>query len=65
VLLQSLALGAVQILVSGGINALLVLGAASITAFLSKSKGWLLAQRYVMGSVLGALAVRIALMDRK
>jgi threonine/homoserine/homoserine lactone efflux protein len=65
VLLQSLALGAVQILVSGGINALLVLGAAGITAFLSKSKGWLLAQRYVMGSVLGALAVRIALMDRK
>ena len=65
VLLQSLALGAVQILVSGGINMLLVLGAASITAFLSKSKGWLLAQRYVMGSVLGALAVRIALMDRK
>lgn len=65
VLLQSLALGAVQILVSGGINALLVLGAASITAFLSKSKGWLLAQRYVMGSVLGALAVRIALIDRK
>jgi threonine/homoserine/homoserine lactone efflux protein len=65
VLLQSLALGAVQILVSGGINAMLVLGAASITAFLSKSKGWLLAQRYVMGSVLGALAVRIALIDRK
>jgi threonine/homoserine/homoserine lactone efflux protein len=65
ILLQSLALGAVQILVSGGINALLVLGAASITAFLSKSRGWLLAQRYVMGSVLGALAVRIALIDRK
>jgi hypothetical protein len=42
----------------------LVLGAASITAFLSKSRGWLLAQRYVMGSVLGALAVRIALVDR-
>ena len=54
-----------QILVSGGINALLVLGAAGITAFLSKSKGWLRAQRYVMGSVLAALAVRIALTDRK
>jgi len=65
VLLQSLALGAIQILVSGGINALLVLGAAGITAFLSKSRGWLLAQRYVMGSVLAALAVRIALSDRK
>ncbi|MBO9652404.1 MAG: LysE family translocator [Variovorax sp.] len=65
VLLQSLALGAIQILVSGGINALLVLGAAGITSFLSKSRGWLLAQRYVMGSVLAALAVRIALSDRK
>ncbi|MEJ8815938.1 LysE family translocator [Variovorax ureilyticus] len=65
VLLQSLALGAIQILVSGGINALLVLGAAGITAFLSRTRGWLLAQRYVMGSVLAALAVRIALSDRK
>lgn len=65
VLLQSLALGAIQILVSGGINALLVVGAAGITAFLSKSRGWLLAQRYVMGSVLAALAVRIALSERK
>jgi len=65
VLLQSLELGAIQILVSGGINALLVFSAAGITAFLSRSRGWLLAQRYVMGSVLAALAVRIALSDRK
>ena len=65
VLLQSLALGAVQILISGAINAMLVLGAAGITAFLSQSRGWLLAQRYLMGSVLGALAVRIALTERK
>ncbi|VTU38052.1 LysE family translocator [Variovorax sp. PBL-E5] len=65
VLLQSLALGAVQIGVSGGINALLVLGAAGLTRFLSKSQGWLRAQRYLMGSVLAALAVRIAVTDRK
>ncbi|SCK61051.1 Threonine/homoserine/homoserine lactone efflux protein [Variovorax sp. HW608] len=65
VLLRSLALGAIQILVSGGINALLVFSAAGITAFLSRSRGWLLAQRYVMGSVLAALAVRITLSDRK
>ena len=65
VLLQSLALGAVQILISGAINAMLVLGAAGITAFLSQSRGWLLAQRYLMGSVLGALAVRIALTERR
>jgi len=65
VLLQSLGLGAVQIGVSGSVNALLVFGAAGITAFLSRSERWLRAQRYVMGSVLAALAVRIALTERK
>jgi threonine/homoserine/homoserine lactone efflux protein len=65
VLLQSLVLGAVQIGVSGAVNAMLVMTAASITAFLSRSEGWLRAQRYVMGSVLAALAVRIAMSDRK
>jgi len=65
VLLQAMSLGAIQIVVSGSVNALLILGAGGITAFLSRSAGWLRAQRYVMGSVLGALAVRIALEDRK
>ncbi len=65
VLLQSLALGAVQIGVSGGVNALIILGAGTITAFLSQSAGWLRAQRYVMGSVLAVLAVRIAFEERK
>ena len=64
VLVQSLQLGAVQIAVSGSVNALLVLGAGAITAFLSRSRGWLQAQRWVMGSVLGALALRIAVMDK-
>jgi threonine/homoserine/homoserine lactone efflux protein len=65
VLVQSLQLGALQIGISGGVNALIVLGAGSITAFLSQSAGWLRAQRYVMGSVLGLLAVRIAMEERK
>ena len=64
VLLQSLQLGAVQIGVSGSVNALLVLGAGAITAFLSRSRGWLMAQRWIMGGVLGALALRIAFMDK-
>ncbi|SFC05357.1 Threonine/homoserine/homoserine lactone efflux protein [Polaromonas sp. OV174] len=63
-LLQSLQLGAVQITVSGVVNTLLILGAGSITAFLSRSAGWLRAQRYVMGSVMGALAVRIAMEEK-
>jgi threonine/homoserine/homoserine lactone efflux protein len=65
VLMQSLQLGAVQIGISGGVNALLILGAGAITAFLSRSRGWLQAQRWVMGGVLGALAVRIAFMDKR
>ncbi|MDF1485816.1 hypothetical protein PY257_11600 [Ramlibacter sp. H39-3-26] len=65
VLAQSLQLGAIQIAVSGAVNCALVLGAARITAFLSRSEGWLRAQRYVMGSVLAALALRIALAERK
>lgn len=65
VLLQSLQLGAVQIGVSGSVNALLVLGAGAITAFLSRSRGWLMAQRWVMGGVLAALALRIAFFDKR
>lgn len=65
VLLQSLLLGAVQITISGSVNALLILGAAGITALLSRSRGWLLAQRYLMGAVLGGLAVRIALTEKQ
>ncbi len=54
-----------QIGVSGAVNVLLVLTAARLTAFLSRSEGWLRAQRYVMGSVLAALAIRIALPERR
>ena len=65
VLVQSLQLGAIQIAVSGCVNALLVLGAGAISAFLSRSRGWLQAQRWIMGAVLGSLALRIALMERR
>lgn len=65
VLVQSLQLGTVQILVSGTVNALLILGAARIAGFLARSRGWLAAQRYLMATVLGALAVRMALVEHK
>ena len=65
VLAQALQLGAVQIVVSGSVNALLVLGAARISAFLARSRGWLRAQRYLMGTVLGALAMRMAFLEQK
>lgn len=65
VLWQSAVLGVVQIGTSGLVNLLMVLGAAGITRLLSRSEGWLRAQRYLMGSVLALLAVRIAADSRK
>jgi threonine/homoserine/homoserine lactone efflux protein len=65
VFLQGMQLGAIQILVSGTVNTLLILGAARIAAFLARSRGWLAAQRYLMGTVLGLLAARLALADPK
>lgn len=58
-LLQSLTLGAVQISISGLVNALLVLFAARVALFMNRSQAWMRAQRYVMSTVLGLLAVRL------
>ncbi|MGW5359719.1 LysE family translocator [Actinopolymorpha pittospori] len=57
---QSLTLGATQIVVALTVNAVIVLTAGSIAAFLSRRPTWLRVQRYVMGTVLAALAIRIA-----
>ena len=58
-LLQSLSLGAVQIGVSTSVNALLICFAAGMATFLNRNMGWMRVQRYVMGSVLGLLALRL------
>lgn len=63
-LAQTLQLGAVQVLVSGGVNALIVLGAGRITRWLSRSPAWLRAQRWVTGGVLALLALRVAQQER-
>ena len=42
-----------------GVNALLVLFAGGVSCFLNRSPRWVNAQRYLMGSVLGLLALRI------
>jgi len=65
VLQQSLALGVVQIAISGTVNALLVLGAARIGGFLAGRPGWMRVQRWLMGGVLAALALRLALIERR
>lgn len=58
---QSLLLGLIQIGIALLVNALIVLGAGSIAAFLARRPVWLRVQRYLMGTVLAGLAVKVAL----
>jgi threonine/homoserine/homoserine lactone efflux protein len=61
VLTQSLALGAIQIVISVGVNAMIALAAGSIARFLGTRPSWLLVQRWLMGTVLAGLAVKMAI----
>ncbi|AOR33547.1 lysine transporter LysE [Streptomyces fodineus] len=60
VLLQGLVLGSVQIVVSVAVNLTIVLAAGTIAVFLARRPSWLKAQRRLMGTVLGGLAVSLA-----
>jgi threonine/homoserine/homoserine lactone efflux protein len=60
VLTQSLALGAIQIVISVSVNAGIALAAGSIARFLGTRPSWLLLQRWLMGTVLAGLAVKMA-----
>ncbi|MGY1857495.1 LysE family translocator [Modestobacter sp. SYSU DS0290] len=64
VAVQSLVLGLVQIAIALTVNGLIVVFAGSLAGFLSTRPTWLRVQRWVMGGVLGALAVRLALTGR-
>src|SRR6201981_3741811 len=61
VLAQSLVLGTIQTTISASVNAMIALGAGSIALFLSTRPSRLLIQRYLMGTVLAGLALRMAL----
>jgi threonine/homoserine/homoserine lactone efflux protein len=61
VLTQSLALGFTQIVISVSVNAMIALAAGSIALFLGTRPTWLLVQRWLMGTVLAGLALRMAL----
>jgi len=65
VLAQSIALGSMHIAISIAINMSIACAAGSIAAFLMSRPKWLLAQRWVMGTMLGALAMRMAFEGRK
>lgn len=60
VLGQTLLLGTTQITISVGVNALIVLAAGSVATFLAGRPLWMKVQRWLMGTVLALLAVRMA-----
>lgn len=62
---QSLQLGLIQILVSVSVNAAIVFSAGTIALFLQQNPLWSQLQRWFMGTVLAALAVRILFEQRK
>lgn len=60
VLGQALVLGTTQIVISVFVNALIAISAASIAVFLTRRPAFAVVQRWVMATVLTALAVRMA-----
>ncbi|WP_441244739.1 LysE family translocator [Tardiphaga sp. 768_D3_N2_1] len=65
VLTQSLVLGSTQTIISVGVNGLIALGAGSIALFLGERPTWLKLQRWLTGTVLAGLAVRMALETKR
>jgi len=59
VLAQSLVLGSTQVCIGAAVNLLVALSAARVAHWFARNRVWLAVQRYVMGLVLGALAVRL------
>lgn len=64
-LLQGVALGATQIAASVAVNGVMILAAGSVAGFLAARPTWAMIQRWIMGTVLGGLAVRMALDSRR
>lgn len=60
VLTQLLILGTIQICISITVNALIAVSAGSISTFLTGNPGWVTVQRWLMGTVLAGLAVKMA-----
>jgi threonine/homoserine/homoserine lactone efflux protein len=60
VLIQPLVFGSIQTVISVSVNAVIALAAGSIALFLGQRPTWLLVQRYLMGTVLAGLAIRMA-----
>lgn len=60
VFLQSISFGFTQIAISLTVNSMIAVTAGSIAAFLANRPFWMTVQRYLMGTVLAGLAIRMA-----
>jgi threonine/homoserine/homoserine lactone efflux protein len=65
VLGQSVVLGFTQIAISLSVNALIAIAAGGIAGFLATRPKWLLAQRWLMGTMLAGFALRMAFEARR
>lgn len=65
VFLQALVLGGTQVLISISVNALIAVSAGAIAALLASRPRWMLVQRWLMGTVLAGLALRMAMDARR
>lgn len=65
VLGQALLLGTTQIVISVSVNAAIAVSASSVALFLTNRPSFALVQRWLMGSVLAVLAVRMAVQARR
>jgi threonine/homoserine/homoserine lactone efflux protein len=63
--IQSLVLGLTQITISLSVNALIVFMAGSVALFFASRPTWQVVQRWLMGTVLAGLAVRMAVESRR
>lgn len=65
VFVQSILLGSIQIMVSVMVNALIVISAGRIASFLSHNPTWANLQKWLMGTVLAGLAVRLLIENKR
>jgi threonine/homoserine/homoserine lactone efflux protein len=65
VLAQSMIFGAVQITLSIAVNSTVAMTAGAIAVFLARKPAWLLIQRWLMGTVLAGLALKMATEARR
>lgn len=65
VLVQSLVLGTTQIIISVSVNAMIAVSAGTIAVFLVRRPSFAVVQRWIMGTVLAALAVKMATEARR